>query len=322
MKVVRILTLTIMTAITTMTSIANDTKVYELVVYKIKSAYSDNFDEVLREARSCIQKFPGMVEHQTYRSSESSLVFMDLVKWNSMEMAKNAAEQFEKIEDLVPFMKAFEEIKFMDHFELFDIQTDDIIDLSKLDKNYYLAKEEPRLVEVNSYNYLSINGVSAPEDSLFNNSIEAIYAVANDIRNSRKEQGFDFLIPIMECQWWAESDLLFEQVARAEWHWNILIPMPEFVTKDEVEESIQNVMAIDNLSMAGELQFGPINEGRSVQILHIGSYDEEAPTLEKLFKFVDDQGLKIDGKHHEIYLSDPGKTETSKLKTILRYPVK
>ena len=319
MKVVTILIFTIMT---TMTAVANDTKVYEIVVYRIKAEYRNNFEEVLQEARNCIMKFPGMIEHQTYRSSENELLFMDLVKWNSLEMAKSAAAQFEKIEELGPFMQAFEEIKFMEHFELFEIAENEKLDFTKADKEYYQASEMPLLVDVNNYNYLNISGVSSPEDSLFLNSIEAIYSVAYGIKFSKKAFGNDFVVPKMECQWWVDSEKPFTEVSREEWHWNIVIPMPEFVSAIDVEQAIQILIERKGDNLVSQVEFGPLNEGKSVQILHVGSYDEEEGSLNKLYQFVEDNNLKIVGRHHEIYLNDPRKTEQSKLKTILRYAVK
>lgn len=310
----------ILTAMTTL--IAKSTTVYELVVYKIKTEYSENYDDILESARACIMKFPGILEYQTFRSSENEQVFMDLVKWTSLEKAVHAAAQLEKIKELAPFMAAFEEIKFMDHFELFNTETMNKLDLTKTDKEYYTAKKTPQIIEATPYNYLTINGISAPEDDLFNNAIEAIYAVAYAVKFSSKEEGKDFVVPKMECQWWVEGAQPFEQTPRTEWHWNIVIPMPDFVKKPAVEMAIQSAIAKKGASQISEVQFRPLNEGKCVQILHLGSYDEEAPTLEKLFAFVSEQGLEINGHHHEIYISDPRKTEAHKLKTILRYPVK
>ena len=317
MKVILTLILTAMT-----TLIAKSTTVYELVVYKIKPEYSENYDDILESARTCIMKFPGILEYQTFRSSENDRVFMDLVKWTSLENATNAAAQLEKIKELAPFMAAFEEIKLMDHFELFNTETMNKLDLTKTDKTYYTAKKTPQIIEATPYNYLTINGVSSPEDSVFLSAIESIYAVAYGVKFSFKEEGKDFVVPKMECQWWVEGGQPFEQTPRDEWHWNIAIPMPEFVNISDVEHAIQTQIAKKGSPQISEVQFRPLNEGKCVQILHIGSYDEEAPTLEKLFAFVSEQGLEINGYHHEIYISDPRKTEAHKLKTILRYPVK
>lgn len=306
---------------TTMT-VAKDTMVYELVVYKIKSEYTENYDDVLDAAREHIRKFPGMIEHQTFRSSEDNLVFMDLVKWNSLEQALEAAQKLEQMKELAPFMAAFEEIKFMDHFETFNTETMTKLDLTKADKAYYTAKITPQIVDVKPYNYLSISGVSAPEDKVFMSAIEAIYAVAYGVKFAYKEENKDFIVPKMEAQWWVEGELPFDQTPREDWHWNIVIPMPDFVNKAAVESAIQSAIVKKGSPQISEVEFKPLNEGKSVQILHNGSYEEEALTLEKLFKFVAEQGLEIIGYHHEIYISDPRRTAPEKLRTILRYPVK
>ncbi|MEQ8928064.1 MAG: GyrI-like domain-containing protein [Fulvivirga sp.] len=312
----------ILTLMTTLTVTATETTVYELVVYRIKGEYQDTYDEVLNEAREHIMKFPGIIEHQTFKSSEDELLFMDLVKWNSLEEARDAAQKVEQMMELAPFMAAFEEIKFMDHFELFNSEAMNKLDLTKTDKAYYLAKNEPQIVNVYNYNYLSISGVSAPEEPIFNGAIEAIYSVAYGVKFSLKEQNKDFVVPKMEAQWWVEGNLPFEETPRKEWHWNIVIPMPEFVAKADVEEAIQNAIAKKGSKQISEVEFKPLNEGKSIQVLHIGSYDAEGPTLEKLFTYAAQQGLEINGKHHEIYISDPRKTATENLKTIIRYPVK
>ncbi|MEM9858498.1 MAG: GyrI-like domain-containing protein [Bacteroidota bacterium] len=303
-------------------TIAKETAVYELVVYKIKSEYTDTYDEVLEVARQHFLRFSGLIEHQTFRSSENDLVFMDLVKWNSLEEALEAARKLETMKEFAPFMAAFEEIKIMDHFELFNTENMSKLDLIKTDKNYYLAKAEPQLVDVTPYNYLSISGVSSPEAEVFLNAIEALYAVAYGVKFTYKEEGKDLVVPKMEGQWWVEGELPFNQTPRDEWHWNIVIPMPDFVDKKTVESAIQTAIAKKGSPKISEVEFKKLNEGKSVQILHIGNYEEEAPTLEKLFAFVAEQGLEINGYHHEIYLSDPRRTEPSKLRTILRYPVK
>ncbi len=315
------LTILIFTIMTTLTVVA-ETTVYELVVYRIKASYQDSYDEVLHEARECIMKFPGIIEYQTFRSAEDNLLFMDLVKWNSLAEAKEAAQKLEEIKELAPFIAAFEEIKFMNHFELFNSEAMHKLDLTTADKEYYLAKNNPQIVTLKNYHYLQISGVSAPEDAAFIGAIEAIYAVANGVKFALKEQGKNFVIPKMECQWWVEGNLPFEQSPRSEWHWNIMIPMPDFVSNDEVEEAIQQAIAKNGVPQISEIQFKPLNTGRCLQILHIGSYDEEGPTLAKLFQFAADQGLEIIGKHHEIYISDPQHTAQKDLKTILRYAIK
>jgi len=196
------------------------------------------------------------------------------------------------------------------------------IDLKKEDKAYYTAKLVPSLHDFGAIDYISISGVSAPEDSLFLNSIEAIYPVAYTIKKYCKAESNDFVVSKMEAYWWVESELPFDQVPRAEWYWKILMRMPDFVTTAHVEEAIQEVIEKKNTPLVNEVTHEQINEGKCAQILHVGSYENEKVTLGMLYKFIEDNGLEINGYHREVYLSDPIKTVPEKLKTILRYAVK
>ena len=195
------------------------------------------------------------------------------------------------------------------------------LDLSKSDQGYYSAGLQPQLVDVTPYQYIMINGVSSPEDSLFNNAIEALYAVAYGIKFYYKSQDRDFVVPKMEGQWWVTGDLPFEQTPRDQWHWNLVIPMPEFVVEEDFDRCKAAVLIKKQQELITQVQLKPLNEGNSVQILHRGSYDAEGPSIEKLFSFISSEGLEVAGYHHEIYLSDPRRTPEEKLKTIIRYPV-
>lgn len=196
------------------------------------------------------------------------------------------------------------------------------IDLKKEDKAYYTAKQTPSLHEFGAIDYISISGVSAPMADLFIGSIEAIYGVAYTIKKYCKAEGNDFVVPKMEAYWWVESELPFDQVPREEWYWKIMIRMPEFVSTAHVEEAIQAIVEGKNTPLVNEVNHEQISEGKCVQILHVGSYEDEKSTLDILYKFIEDNGLAINGYHREVYLSDPRKTAQERLKTILRYAVK
>ncbi len=195
------------------------------------------------------------------------------------------------------------------------------LDLRKSDKSYYHAGLKPKLVDVKPYHYLMIDGVSAPEDPLFGSSMEALYAVAFGIKFYCKSQDRDFVVPKIEAQWWVSGDLPFEQAPREQWHWNLVIPMPDFVTEQIFEQIKSATQTKKQLDLISKVQLEPLNEGKSAQILHLGSYDEEAATIERLFSFITSEGMQISGNHHEIYLSDPRRTPEEKLKTIIRYPI-
>jgi len=304
-------------------AVSKEPYVVELVVYKVKSELKDDFHDILEQARMHIQSLPGMVEYNTFRSTSNELVFIDIVKWESLETATDAAKKVEKMKELAPFMNAFEEVKFMDHFEQFTFfNQSEEIDLFKTNSDYYEATLEPRLLTVEKGNYLMINGISAPEDEKFLKSIEAIYALAFGIKFHYKAKGQDFVVPMLEAQWWVEGSSSLEEASRDDWNWNLMVPMPDFVDRKSVEECLAEVIKKKDLKQLSEVEFRAFEEGKCVQVLHIGSYEREKPSIEKIFKYMSENNLEVNGHHHEIYISDPMKTPEEKLKTIIRYPVK
>lgn len=196
------------------------------------------------------------------------------------------------------------------------------LDLNRVHKDYYSAKNDPSLREYELIDYLTLSGVGAPESDLFQQSIEAIYGVAYTIKKFCKVEGQDFVVPKLEAFWWVEAGREFAQTPREEWYWKLLIRMPEFVNTAQVEEAIQQVIEKKNISLANEVNHEQITEGKCVQALHIGSYEEEKSTIDKIFAYMNEQGYQMNGQHHEIYISDPRKTAIEKLKTVIRYAVK
>ena len=196
------------------------------------------------------------------------------------------------------------------------------IDLIREYPEYYKAKTTPEFVELSPMNCLAISGVSAPEDEKFTKSIEAIYPVAYTVKKYCKGDTRDFSVPKMEAFWWVDSGKPFEETPREEWYWQIMIRMPEYVTHDHVDQAVEEVIKKKGSSLANEVTLKQIDEGKSVQAMHIGSYDTEAHTISKILGYMEQQNLRMNGYHHEIYISDPRKTAQDKLKTIIRYAVK
>lgn len=196
------------------------------------------------------------------------------------------------------------------------------LDLTKSHPAYYKAKQTPGIEEFEAYNYLSIMGQSAPDDPLFTTAIEAIYPVAYSIKFLSKANNLDFVVPKMEGQWWVEDERPFEQVPRKEWYWKILVRMPDFIDKEMYDQAKINLAIKGKKGRVNEVNFERINEGKCVQLLHIGSYEKEQESIAKIFEKMEKENLQMNGHHHEIYLSDPFRTPEWKLKTILRYPVK
>ncbi len=195
------------------------------------------------------------------------------------------------------------------------------LDLTKHYPEYYKAKDKPQIVNFEPYNYITSSGTSAPEDQLFNEAIEKLYALAYGIKFLCKANELDFVVPKMEAFWWVEGEQAFEETPRGDWHWKIMFRMPDFVANSEYSAALEKLTSNNKLSEDHGLEFEEIHEGLSAQVIHVGSYDNEKVSLEKLFSFIKQEGFEINGYHHEIYLSDPRKVAEEKLRTILRYPI-
>lgn len=202
------------------------------------------------------------------------------------------------------------------------------LDLAKSDKNYYHAGLRPEVKDYDSYYYLSIEGKGSPDNEPFLQAMEALYGTAYGIKFLCKGEDNDFVVPKMECYWFIaggqEVQHKFAEAAKSEWCWKIVIRMPDFV---ESHHFFQAAGQLTNKkpelsAVIDNLKFELINEGKCAQILHIGSWDREEQSIEKLHGFIRKEGLKIIGYHKEIYISNPRRVEESKKKTILRYQVK
>ncbi len=196
------------------------------------------------------------------------------------------------------------------------------LDLTKEYKTYYTATKKPELVEFGEAQYISIEGIGAPAEDEFNEKVEALYPLAFTIKNITKKDGNDFAVPKLEGLWWVESDKPFIEIPRSEWHWQLIIRMPDFVTLKIVEKAKQEIIRKKKIELVKDIGLQKMKEGLSVQIIHVGPYATEHQTIWKINEFIKANNLVPNGLHHEIYLSDPRRVTHDKLKTILRQPVK
>ena len=132
----------------------------------------------------------------------------------------------------------------------------------------------------------------------------------------------DFAVPKLEGLWWVNSKKYALEIPKSEWHWKLMIRIPNFVTVENFEQAKTNVINKKGIEKIREIQFEKIVEGKCIQIMHIGPYSTEPETINQIQDFMKENGLVENGLHHEIYLSDPRKTAPEKMKTILRQPVK
>jgi hypothetical protein len=201
------------------------------------------------------------------------------------------------------------------------------VDFKKQMKELYNPpKGEFSVVDVPSMQYLMVDGHGDPNtEPAYQQAIEALYAVAYKVKfMSKKELDKDYVVPPLEGLWWAEDMESFTtQRDKSHWDWTMMIMAPEWITAEMVQSAIEEVGKKKDLPALARLRMEKLDEGLSVQVMHLGSYDDEGPVLARMHQdFIPNNGYVETGKHHEIYLSDPRKTVVEKLKTVLRQPVK
>ena len=196
------------------------------------------------------------------------------------------------------------------------------LDLKKTRKELFsgaLNRFEP--VEVPPVAYLMADGEGDPNSApAYRAAVESLYSTAYAIKFACKSRGRDFVVPPLEGLWSAEDPDSFTARRKHEWGWTMMIMVPDYVSGEDLEAARIKAEA-QGIVSAVRLEI--LNEGLCLQALHVGSYDEEGPLLAQLHKeIMPAGGYSFNGRHHEVYLSDPRKTAREKLRTLLRQPVR
>lgn len=204
-------------------------------------------------------------------------------------------------------------------------------DYKKEYKEFYLPKTQPGLVEVPPMNYVAVRGSGNPneEDGEYQQAIGLLYGIAFTIKMSKKgdhqiDGYFDYVVPPLEGLWWMKGGGEIDYRHKERFQWISMIRLPDFVKEEDFRWACQEAAAKKKTDCS-KTEFFPYQEGLCVQCLHLGSYDDEPAVLEGMDKFAVESGYEPDFAerfHHEIYLSDPRKCDSSKLKTVLRHPVR
>lgn len=182
----------------------------------------------------------------------------------------------------------------------------------------------PVLVDVPPMRFLQIDGVGDIGGATFQEAVSALYALACAVKFAAKKQlGLAYKVSPLEGLYWHANDSAeFDPEDRASLSWRLMIMVPDEVSGEFIETARDKVAAKKNPARLADIRLQTFSEGPSVQLLHIGPYAEEAPTVARLFSFAEERGYEVIGEHHEIYLGDPNRTATEKLKTTLRYGVR
>jgi len=189
---------------------------------------------------------------------------------------------------------------------------------------YSPSSREVEIVRVPRLNYLMIDGIGDPNSSpQFPLAVQALYTAAYTLKFMVKNNVLvDYPVMALEGLWWADDLEVFRMEKRDDWKWTMMIMQPSVVTKSLFKKAVALAEEKKELDALRDLRLEPYSEGLSVQIMHIGPYSDEGPTIEKLHAFARERGLELKGKHHEIYLSDPRKVSPGKMKTVIRQPVR
>lgn len=197
------------------------------------------------------------------------------------------------------------------------------IDLKKELKEFYSAKKEPCIVKIPAFNYIMIDGKGDPNGSEeFQAAVSALFTAAYTLKFMVKKgkMAIDYKVMPLEGQWWADDYRDFLSGNKAKWYWTISIMQPGFITKAMFKEAVEKAKAKKKELPLDNLRLEAFADGTSGQILHTGPFSEEGATIQKLHEFIKAQGLKIKGKHREIYLNDFNRVKPEKMKTIIRQP--
>ena len=205
-------------------------------------------------------------------------------------------------------------------------------DFKKEYRDFYMPKAVPELVTVPKANYIAVRGQGDPneEGGAYQQAMSVLYAVAYTLKMSHKtdrkiEGFFEYVVPPLEGFWWQEGVDGIDYGSKSTYCWVSVIRLPDFVTKADFDWAVETAAKKKKLDCSSA-EFLTVDEGLCVQIMHLGSYDDEPASVEKMEQFLALNGYETDitdeRRHHEIYLSDARKTPPEKRKTVIRHPIR
>jgi hypothetical protein len=199
------------------------------------------------------------------------------------------------------------------------------IDLPQTLKQLYSPSPKvAALVDAPELPFLMVDGAGNPNTApAYAEAIEALYSVSYTLKFMLKRGpvALDYAVMPLEGLWWADDMAAFSLLDKDAWRWTMMIAQPETITDELLQQAAAQAARKKAVPALPQLRLERFCEGRAVQIMYIGPYAAEGPTIERLHHFIAEQGYMRRGKHHEIYLSDPRRTAPEKMKTIIRQPI-
>ncbi|MCR5722805.1 MAG: GyrI-like domain-containing protein [Lachnospiraceae bacterium] len=205
-------------------------------------------------------------------------------------------------------------------------------DFKKEYKEFYMPKDKPAIVTVPKMNYIAVRGHGDPNDEAgeYKAAIGMLYAIAFTIKMSKEgdhriEGYYDYVVPPLEGFWWMDGIAGADYAHKEAFNWISVIRLPDFVTEEDFRWAVKEATDKKKQDFS-KVEFFTCDEGLCIQCMHIGSYDEEPATVDKMHRYMEDKGYVLDitdkRLHHEIYLSDARKVAPERLKTVIRHPIR
>ena len=205
-------------------------------------------------------------------------------------------------------------------------------DFKKEYREFYMPGNQPEIVTVPRANYIAVRGSGDPnqEGGDYQRAVGVLYAVAYTIKmsykGSRRIEGFfEYVVPPLEGFWWQEGTPGVDYSDKSRFNWISVIRLPDFVKREDFDWAVKEASKKKKLDCS-TAEFLTVDEGLCVQIMHLGSYDDEPATVAALDAFLEENEYENDFSgdrlHHEIYLSDPRRSAPEKWRTVIRHPVK
>ncbi|GAA1714695.1 GyrI-like domain-containing protein [Isoptericola hypogeus] len=197
------------------------------------------------------------------------------------------------------------------------------IDLKKTYRDQYTARPTPSRVTVPPRPYLLVDGEGDPNTApAYREAVESLYPLAYALRSAVKDAtGEAFTVLPLEGLWWADDMARFSVDAKGDWRWTMMIGLPDAVAAVDAPEILTRVSRAKRLPAGDRVRLEPYGDGEAAQVLHVGPFATEPPTIASLHAYIEAEGLTLTGRHHEVYLSDPRKAAPEKMRTIIRQPV-
>ncbi len=198
------------------------------------------------------------------------------------------------------------------------------IDFKKEMKELYTAPvETPKVIHAPALKYLAIDGHGDPNSNPeYQSAVEALYSLSYTIKFRLKKEGLDYVVAPLEGLWWTDQMKDFSIENKSIWNWTMMIMQPAQLSEETFAAVGEELRKKKSIPQLANVRLCSFEDGLAAQVMHLGPYSAEGPTVERLHHFIAENGYELRGKHREIYLSDPNRTAPEKMRTIIRQPIR